>query len=262
MITIYEPRGRAREYSPLALNIYNGCVHGCTYCYAPAVSRTDSDSFHVKATSRKDILPALKRYLSTTSVKKQVLLSFLSDPYPPEHALTRDILMMLYAHDVPVSILTKAPDRAYSDLDIIRMFGKRIKIGTTLVSVDLRDEPKAPITSTRMEYLKKFHDAGVKTWASFEPVLDPVVSLQLLHKCLPYTDEFRIGKLNHHPEIEKTIDWTEYLAHAVALLRAAHKPFYVKDDLAAAAPDVKLTKRERDCDAMALRERQQEWRVL
>ena len=26
---IYEPRGRAREYSPLAVNLYRGCSHGC-----------------------------------------------------------------------------------------------------------------------------------------------------------------------------------------------------------------------------------------
>lgn len=33
--TIYEPSGKAREYSPLALNLYKGCDHGCNYCYVP-----------------------------------------------------------------------------------------------------------------------------------------------------------------------------------------------------------------------------------
>jgi hypothetical protein len=28
MRTIYEPEGRAAEYSPLALNLYTGCAHG------------------------------------------------------------------------------------------------------------------------------------------------------------------------------------------------------------------------------------------
>ena len=31
---IYEPSGRAREYGELAVNIYTGCNHGCSYCYA------------------------------------------------------------------------------------------------------------------------------------------------------------------------------------------------------------------------------------
>ena len=40
MSQIYEPRGRAREYSPLALNYFTGCDHGCQYCYVqPMMSR-------------------------------------------------------------------------------------------------------------------------------------------------------------------------------------------------------------------------------
>ena len=34
MNVIYEPKGRAREYSELACNLYRGCTHGCRYCYA------------------------------------------------------------------------------------------------------------------------------------------------------------------------------------------------------------------------------------
>ena len=34
MHLIYEPTGAAREYSPLALNVYTGgCEHRCVYCY-------------------------------------------------------------------------------------------------------------------------------------------------------------------------------------------------------------------------------------
>jgi DNA repair photolyase len=33
MQTIYEPKGKAREYAPLALNLYESCPHGCKYCY-------------------------------------------------------------------------------------------------------------------------------------------------------------------------------------------------------------------------------------
>lgn len=29
---IYEPKGKAKEYGDLALNIYTGCSHGCFYC--------------------------------------------------------------------------------------------------------------------------------------------------------------------------------------------------------------------------------------
>jgi len=35
MAVIYEPKGMALEYAPLACNLYRGCQHGCRYCYAP-----------------------------------------------------------------------------------------------------------------------------------------------------------------------------------------------------------------------------------
>lgn len=31
---IYKTTGRAEEYCPLALNLYRGCQHGCTYLEA------------------------------------------------------------------------------------------------------------------------------------------------------------------------------------------------------------------------------------
>ena len=36
MKPIYEPRGAAKEYGDLALNIYTGCPHRCFYCFAPS----------------------------------------------------------------------------------------------------------------------------------------------------------------------------------------------------------------------------------
>ena len=52
---IYEPRGKAREYAPLAVNLYNGCGHSCEYCYAPSFIHTTRNKFG-KPEPRKDII--------------------------------------------------------------------------------------------------------------------------------------------------------------------------------------------------------------
>ena len=44
---IYEPKGRAGEYSRLALNVYRTCVHGCRYCYVPGATRMKVRDFHL-----------------------------------------------------------------------------------------------------------------------------------------------------------------------------------------------------------------------
>lgn len=45
---IYRPKGRAGEYAKLALNVYRGCDHGCTYCYSPRILRRKREDFHFK----------------------------------------------------------------------------------------------------------------------------------------------------------------------------------------------------------------------
>jgi len=55
---VYEPKGRAGEYAPLALNLYRGCDHGCTYCYGPRVLHMERPDF-ATAEPRKDILDKL-----------------------------------------------------------------------------------------------------------------------------------------------------------------------------------------------------------
>ena len=48
MKPIYEPKGAAKEYGDLALNIYTGCPHRCYYCYCPQVLRRGREDFFSK----------------------------------------------------------------------------------------------------------------------------------------------------------------------------------------------------------------------
>ena len=95
MNTIYEPSGRAREYSPLALNVYNGCDHGCSYCF----NRRGvlAGNFSDEPRPRAGLLKALERFFERKTVTAQVLLCFTGDPYcwaELEHRLTRSVLLI------------------------------------------------------------------------------------------------------------------------------------------------------------------------
>ena len=247
MSMIYEPAGKAREYSPLALNVYLGCSHGCQYCYAKALARRNGNNhYFCHPDPRLRILDRLPRELQKLP-KQQVMLSFIGDAYcetTDDNALTRSALEMLLEAKMPVAILTKGGKRCLKDLDLFKKFGKHIQVGATLTFDNPEDssswEPGAASPEERLETLRILHDNGIRTFASFEPVIIPEQSLHLMEQGLDCIDVYKVGKLNNYMGLDKKIDWTDFLEKTVALLRANKKAFYVKYDLRQAAPSVKL----------------------
>ena len=244
---IYEPRGKAREYSPLALNLYMGCTHRCKYCYAPSCIQKSRENYFKVPEPRKNVLENLEKQLKKEIPKEQVLLSFVGDVYcetADSNKLTRKVLEMLLDYKVPVAILTKGGKRCIKDMDIFKKFGDHIMIGATLTFDNDKDslewEEGASTPKERLETLKTLHENGIKTFASFEPVIYPEQSINLIKQSIDFIDVYKIGKLNNYKGIDKTIDWTDFLIKCVDILRPAGKEFYIKHDLRRAAPSVRL----------------------
>jgi DNA repair photolyase len=258
MSLIYVPNGKAREYSPLALNIYNGCDHGCTYCYVQGIKRSKTCCQIVQ--ERKDLLSLLHKELKQSKPQKQILLSFMCDPYSnydETAGVTREVLKELNAVGCLVALLTKGGKRCLRDLDIFKSFGSRFKIGATLTLLNEMQskeiEPGAALPVERIETLKILHEAGIKTFVSMEPVIDPAQSLELMLLTLPFVDQYKIGKLNHYENRFAKIDWKIFFEKSVELMRSANKQFYVKADLRVFDTDKILNPHECDYDFMALK---------
>jgi DNA repair photolyase len=260
MPLMYEPSGKAREYSPLALNHWTGCDHGCQYCYVPAMMLRYRPEYRHDQPNPRDILADLERELAKPGgpPRKQVLLSFTGDPYcqaEEKAGHTRKVLELLLRYGCAVAVLTKGGKRCLRDLDLFGWFGLRVKVGATLTFDSPRDsqrwEPGAAPPEDRLDTLKVLHDKGIKTWASFEPVIQPEQTLRLIERTLPYLDQYKIGKWNHDARA-KAIDWATFALKAVTLLRKAGKHFYVKADLQEHCP-VSLRPEEINADSLALK---------
>jgi len=258
---IYQPKGRAREYSPLAANIYEGCDHGCIYCYVPRILRQDRDAYRLTVKPKKDIIERLTDQVSKwKGEKEQVLLSFTGDPYchaDRKERITRQALRILLEGGFPVAILTKGGSRCLQDLDIFQQYKDRIKVGATLTFSSGREarqyEPYSAGPQDRMQTLYNLHQSGVRTWASFEPVIEPDQTIELINQTLDYVDEYKIGKINQFNDLDKYIPWTTFLQAVVGILRKKEKDFYVKEDLRNQAPDVYLTEKESDMNALNMK---------
>jgi DNA repair photolyase len=114
-------------------------------------------------------------------------------------------------------------------------------------------EPNTAVPDWRIITLRQLKSNGVKTWVSFEPVINPIWTICLMDKISPFADAFKVGKLNHNPEIEKQINWAEFLKIVVKKLRYLKKPFYIKKDLAKFDEDNILTPEETDMDFLNLK---------
>ncbi len=240
---IYEPKGKALEYSHLALNLYTGCDNGCTYCYAPSILHKDRKAF-AEVKPRNGILHALRVQLNKWEVLHKgcdrVLLCFTCDPYPGiDTDTTRRALAMLRTAEIPFTVLTKSGFRAVPDHDI---YGPNDAFGTTLTFINGDDskkwEPNAASPLERISAIRTFHEAGIHTWVSLEPVIDPVQTLELIKATHPFVDHYKVGKLNY---AKSPINWAAFGMRAIRDLEAFGKKYYIKKDLAEYLDGVEFT---------------------
>jgi len=238
MAGIYEPKGRAQEYSHLAVNPYTGCPHGCTYCYVPRVLHRTPEEFHGRVEPVKNILAIVgKQAARLAGTDHRVMLSFACDPYPGVDArlqLTRSVLKILVKNDVPFQILTKGGQLALRDFDLYRH--GLDAFGVTLTTLDpevaAEIEPGAAPPAERIEMLQAAHDRGIETWVSLEPVIDPVESYKILVETHCFVDLYKIGTLNHVKHDTTSQQWRDFGRRAINYCHATKTAYFIKQDLA------------------------------
>ena len=217
MEVIYSPRGRAREYSKWALNVYNGCSHGCVYCYVPKIVNREYNSFRTDVYPRKKVVELLehdlnKHHAALQGEEDAVLLSFTCDPYQPieeKLKLTRQCLELFCKYGVPVQILTKGCRIAQRDFDLLQMspFNKYAVTITHTDSDFLKKlEPNASSYEERVASLRLAREKGITTWVSLEPVIEFEETYKIIEATHMMVDQFRVGKLNYDP-YETQLDW-------------------------------------------------------
>ncbi len=237
MKVIYEPRGRAREYSALALNIYSGCNHGCKYCYAPNCLQKNREEFYKNQMGRENIIQKLVddcKILREQNCKEKILLCFTCDPYQKldfELELTRKAIGQIKLHHLNFQVLTKGGLKAERDFDLYEKFDA---FATTLTFIDPQKsifyEPLAASPEERIETIKIAKKQGINTWVSFEPVLNEEEVFKLLDQTYEFVDLYKVGKVSRF-ETNKPIDWVRFTNEIVNRLEKLGKKYYIKDDL-------------------------------
>lgn len=239
---IYAPKGQAGEYASLATNPYRGCGHMCAYCYVPKVLRMDRDEFNAGAVVRPDYIKNLRKDAAKykkAGITEQVMFSFTTDPYPPQHHIeTRQAIEILRDAGLGFCTLTKGGTRALRDINLFR--ASRDAFATTLTSLDdsfsRKWEPAAALPGDRLTALQKFHEAEIFTWVSLEPTLDTEASIKIIEETHSYIDLYKIGRVNYLP-MTKTTDWEDYTNRILETVNRLGANHYIKKDLQKYLPE-------------------------
>jgi hypothetical protein len=167
-------------------------------------------------------------------------------------------LGILAAAGCSVAVLTKGGTRCLRDFDLFQSWpGGRIKVGASLTFDDKMkseaNEPGAAPPDDRLDALEYLHRKGIRTWVSAEPVIEGDESLWMIHRSLPWVDEYALGAISG---TRSNVHWERYLGRATEMLWRAKKRFYVKEALRLLAPGVELSKEERDSETLFVEDRE------
>ena len=167
-----------------SLNPYQGCAHGCHYCYARRYhAYRDLDpgrDFEIELFVKTNVAAVLRRELRRRSwVGDLVAIGTATDPYQPvegRYRLTRGCLEALADHNNPASLVTKGT-LIVRDIDVLASMaaGSGVTVVFSLTTLDpglwQRLEPGTPPPGQRLRAMASLVKAGVRAGVLLAPVL-------------------------------------------------------------------------------------------
>ena len=176
-----------------SMNPYQGCEHGCIYCYARNAHEYWGYSagldFERKILIKKDAQRLLEEQLRKKRWKAAtIVLSGNTDCYQPaeqKFRLTRKCLEVFYKYRHPVGIITKNA-WVLQDLDILNKLNNErlvgVNISITSLSEDTRrlSEPRTATIKKRLHAMRELSENGIPVNAMLAPMIPGINSHEML----------------------------------------------------------------------------------
>jgi len=167
-----------------SVNPYQGCEHGCIYCYARPthayLGLSPGLDFETKLQAKTNAAELLARELGKPGYRPAVIaLGANTDPYQPVERrleITRSILRVLGDFNHPVSITTKSA-LVERDIDLLQPMAARglarvfLSVATLDHDIARRMEPRASAPARRIEAVRALAAAGIPVGVLVAPVV-------------------------------------------------------------------------------------------
>lgn len=175
-----------------SLNLYRGCEHGCTYCYARPtheyLNLSAGNDFESKIFVKKTG-PALLRdhFMKKSWAPELVVMSGVTDCYQPaerQFGLTRQCLEVFLDFRNPVAIITKNA-LVTRDLDLLSQLNEfqAIHVTVSITSLDAsltrRLEPRTSVPEARLRTVETLAKAGIPVSVNAAPMIPGLTDHEL-----------------------------------------------------------------------------------
>ncbi|WP_291965385.1 PA0069 family radical SAM protein [Maribacter sp.] len=198
-----------------SMNMYQGCEHGCIYCYARNAHEFWGYSagldFERKILVKHDAPKLLEAKLKSKSWKATtIVMSGNTDCYQPaekEFQLTRKCLEIFLKYRHPVGIITKNA-LILRDLDILKELNEYGLIGVNISVTSLSEEtrrilePRTTTIKKRLEAIRVLSENGIPVNAMLAPIIPGINSHEILNLAKAVSDSgavsmaFTVVRLN------------------------------------------------------------------
>jgi DNA repair photolyase len=166
------------------INVYRGCSHACTYCFARPTHEylglNRAEDFERRIVVKVNAVERLRAELRGRRwAGHHIAMGTNTDPYQRcegKYHLTQGVVGVLAEAGNPFSILTKST-LVLRDMDILARAAARAEVGVNL-SIGTLDEqvwrltePGTPAPRHRVEAVRRLNDAGVPCGVLVAPIL-------------------------------------------------------------------------------------------
>ncbi|MDH3749088.1 MAG: PA0069 family radical SAM protein [Gammaproteobacteria bacterium] len=170
-----------------SINPYQGCEHGCIYCYArPSHSYLDLSpglDFETRIFYKPNAASRLLQEWEKPGYEcKPITIGANTDPYQPAEKstrITRQLLELFDKHHHPVNLITKGA-LITRDVDLLAGMASRglcsvaISLPTMDVALKRIMEPRVPSAESRLKAIETLSSHGVPTSVLMAPLIPAI----------------------------------------------------------------------------------------
>jgi DNA repair photolyase len=170
-----------------SINPYQGCEHGCIYCYArPSHSYLDLSpgiDFETRIFYKQNAAERLLAEWGKPGYRcEPITIGANTDPYQPAEktlGVTRSLLALFVKHRHPVNIITKS-NLVLRDLDLLEPLARE-RLCSVAVSMPTLDpalkrimEPRVPSAESRLDAIETLTSRGIRVSVLLAPLIPAI----------------------------------------------------------------------------------------